>query len=212
MRSILTTLLCISFSLLGYAQIENTSSKNRYTIVGVNLASVLANQIQLDAEFGRERTTFSWMASVFYGQLGAYQNRDGEVYASAQNFGLGAGVRMYETAEGSTRFFVQPSVYFKSLAVNYNVMQFIPTTYDGLPAQRWGPAIQTDEFRGVVGELLAGSQTSIRSVIIEGSFGFVYRNLSPLQQTQKTYSPGAEMLLGLGVFSPVAQFKLGYKF
>lgn len=212
MKSFFTTLLCISFSLLGYAQTESTLPKSRYTIIGVNMASVLANQIQLDAEFGRERTTFAWMASVFYGQVGSYENTSGEVFSSAQNFGLGAGVRMYETNTVGTRFFIQPSVYYKSLAVNYEVMQFIPSTYDGLPAQRWGPATQTDEFRGVVGEFLAGSQTFIKSIVIEGSFGFVYRNLSPLQQTQKIYSAGAEMVLGAGDFSPVAQLKIGYKF
>lgn len=212
MKNCLLLLVCMGFSLLGNAQTEGVSSNNRYTIVGVNFAPLLANQIQIDAEFGREQTTLSWMASVFYGQLGAYENRNGEVYASAQNYGFGVGLRMYETASIGTRFFVQPSLYYKSLSVNHNVMQFIPYTYDGLPAQRWGAALQTDEYRGIVAELIAGSQSFVGPFVIEGGIGFVYRNMSPLQQTQKTYAAEAEILLGLGHFSPLAQFKLGYKF
>lgn len=212
MKNYLLLLVCMSFSLLGFAQTEEVVSKHRYTIVGVNLAPLVANQIQIDAEFGRERTVFSWMAGVFYGQLGAYDNRNGEVYASSQNYGFGVGLRLYETAGIGTRFFMQPSLYYKSLAINYNVMQFVPYTYDGLPAQRWGPAIQTDEYRGIVGELIAGTQSFIGPFVIEGGIGFVFRNLNPMQQTQKTYAAETELLLGLGQFSPLAHFKLGYKF
>lgn len=212
MKNCLLLLVFMSFSLFVDAQTEEVSSNNRYAIIGINVAPLIANQIQIDAEIGREQTTFAWVASVFYGQLGAYQNSSGEEYTSAQNHGIGLGVRMYETTKVGTRFFLQPSLYYKSLAVNYNVMKFIPYTYDGLPAQRWGAALQTDEYRGIVGEFIAGSQSFVGPFVIEGGIGFVFRNLNPLQQSQKTYAAEAELVLGLGQFSPLAQFKLGYKF
>lgn len=202
--------LCMA--ILGKAQSISEVGKDTYMVVGVNLAPLVANQIQFDAEFGRKRTSIAWVGSVFYGQLGAYQTQQSRQFISAQTFGIGAGFRMYETALEGTRFFVQPGLYYKSLAINYEVMKFIPYTFDGLPAQRWGAAIETDEYRGVVGELLAGTQSFIGSIVIEGGIGFVFRNLNPLQQTQNNYDTGAILLLGLGEFSPVAQFKLGYKF
>jgi hypothetical protein len=76
MKNCLLMLVFMSFSLFVDAQPEEVSSNNRYAIIGINVAPLIANQIQIDAEIGREQTTFAWVASVFYGQLGAYQNRD----------------------------------------------------------------------------------------------------------------------------------------
>ncbi|MDP2189351.1 MAG: hypothetical protein Q8J69_11780 [Sphingobacteriaceae bacterium] len=199
-------------SLVGVAQTETKARFPRYAIIGVNLGPLMLNQFQLDAEFGQENKYVSLMVSAFYGQNGAYSNYNGEVFSSSYNQGLGIGLRIYETAFGNTRFFFQPSLYYKQLAVSYKTMRFIPTTYDGLPAMRWGEAVQTDEYRGFVGEALAGSQTSLGPIIVEGGFGFVYRNLNAMQPEPKRISSGAAWTVGLNEFSPLLNLKLGYKF
>ncbi len=194
------------------AQSEIKEAKPTYLIVGLNVAPLLADQLQFDAEIGREQSHLSVIASVFYGSSGPYSERNTVIFSGAQNFGMGVGLRIYETALSGTRFFMQPGIYYKQLAITHQVMDFIPTQYEGLPALKWGAVNQIDEYRGFGGELLAGSQAFLGPLVLEGAIGFVFRNLNPMQQIQKNYSAGAELVLGLGEFSPTAQFKIGYKF
>lgn len=209
---VLLVLGLLAFLIDVQAQSEKKEEKPKFLIVGLNVAPLLADQLQFDAEFGREQTHLSVVASVFYGSSGPYKNRNEVVFSGAQNFGMGVGLRIYETTLSGTRFFMQPGIYYKQIAVTHQVMSFVPTQYDGLPALKWGEINQIDQYRGYGGELLAGSQTFLGPLVLEGAIGFVFRNLNPMQQMQKTYSAGAEMVLGLGEFSPLAQFKLGYKF
>jgi hypothetical protein len=213
MKNKLFLLLVFAGSILvASAQTETKFDRLKYTVIGVNFAPLVLNQFQLDAEFGEESKYFSLMVSAFYGQNGEYISFNEEVFSSSVNYGFGIGLRIYETAIGKSRFFFQPSLYYKQLAVSYNVMRFISTTYDGLPAMRWGEALQTDNYRGFVGEAIAGAQTNLGPVIMEGGFGFVYRQLNPDQEPIKRITPGAAMFVGLNQFSPTVQMKIGYKF
>jgi hypothetical protein len=209
---VLLVLGMLAFWMDVQAQSEKKEEKPKFLIVGLNVASLLADQLQFDAEFGREQTHLSVVASVFYGSSGPYKNRNELVFSGAQNFGVGVGLRIYETTLSGTRFFMQPGIYYKQLAVTHQVMGFVPVQYDGLPALQWGPTNQIDQYRGYGGELLAGSQTFLGPLVLEGAIGFVFRKMNPLQQVQKKYSAGAELALGIGEFSPIAQFKIGYKF
>jgi|GEM_PF-2022516 len=201
--------------LVTQAQIERqTPDDRRYTTVGLNIASLVVGQLQLEVEVGNSNRYLAFVGGVFYGQTPEFTTMRNEIlFKQAEQIGAGAGLRIYENITNPTRFFVQPSLYYKQIAVTREVMQFISTTYDGLPAQRWGAADVIDRHQGLVAEMLLGSQSFIGPILLEAGVGFVYRNMNLVSTNRSiNYTPGAELVLGLGEFNPLAFIKLGYKF
>lgn len=208
-------------SCLGWAaHAQTAASAGKYSqanyIVGVNVSQWMVGQYQMEVERVLPGKQVTFLAQVFGGYLdqGYINNTTGtaprNVFNSSSHWGLGLGMRIYESLE-AMRLFIHMGLHYRELTVRYDTQQWVNQTVDGLPVTRYLYQEVTDRWVGPGAEVLFGGQVYLGRFVLEPALGLVFRNASPTGTFHGRQWMGSnQFFLNTDAFNPMAQLKVGW--